>query len=533
MTVATKKLSSKESADEMPRPASGSEDLSGRGRFARNVMSSWLGYVIFIAAGFVMPRLIHDQIGQVMLGIWDLSWSTVNYLSLANLGLGSAVNRYVAKYRAVNDVAALNGAVSSVMAFQVVAGVLVLIAAMVVALSIPQWLGRAVSPHVGEAQWVVAILGTSVAVQMTFDAYRGVLTGCHRWDLHNSIHAGSYALTVAGMALTLFLGGGLVGLALVYLGGMTASEVVRARTAYRVCPELNVSVGRVSWTDGKRMLRFGANTIIAGLPPFLLVQTTNIMLASALGAAALAVFSRPIALLRHVETFLNKFSYVLTPMAGSMQSRGEEDKIRNLFVESSRYGVALALPAVLVLAIFGDVILGVWMGPDYAHGDLMAVLAFGYLLPASQSAGLRILVGMNRHGQIGWWGIGISISALVVGAVALRWMGWSEVRAALLIVIPLTIAQGVIAPVVACRELGISARKYVRDVFAAPVACNVVFAAILLVTRQYLPISDELAFLVGCSAGGLILAGLYWRFIFTAGVKQRVRALNWKRKGGQ
>lgn len=507
-------------------------DLTGHDRWVHNVLSSWLGHLVFIAAGFVMPRLIHDQIGQMMLGIWDLSWSTVSYLSLANLGLGSAVNRYVARYRAVHDVDALRAAVSSVMALQLVGSLAVLAGAVGVAVALPLWIGHAVGPHVREAQWVVGLLGASLAIQMAFDVFRGVLTGCHRWDLHNSIHAGSYALTVAAMASVLLLGGGLIGLAWVYLAGAAAAEMVRARAAYRVCPELSISTRHACWSEGRRMLRFGTNTIVAGLPPFLLVQTTNIMLASALGAAALAVFSRPIALLRHVETFLNKFSYVLTPMAGSLQSRGEDQRIEELFLVASRYGVALALPVVLVLAVYGDMILRVWMGPEYARAGLVAVLAFGYFLPVAQSSGLRILVGLNLHGRMGWWGLGICVGSLIAGAVILRWIGWSEERAALLIVIPLTIAQGIIAPAVACRELGIAPLAYLRRVFAAPVFSGVLFGAILLGARVIFADNAFAAFFAGCGTGGLVLAGLYWRYIATDGVKDRVRRMFRRKRSG-
>ena len=91
---------------------------------ARNVLSSWGGHVVFVLAGFVMPRLIDVRIGQVSLGLWDFSWSMVSYFGLAQVGVGSSVNRYVAKYRAANDVESLNRTVSSVNVIQMFATLL-------------------------------------------------------------------------------------------------------------------------------------------------------------------------------------------------------------------------------------------------------------------------------------------------------------------------------------------------------------------------------------------------------------------------
>jgi O-antigen/teichoic acid export membrane protein len=323
------------------------------------------------------------------------------------------------------------------------------------------------------------------------------------------------------MATSLYLGGGLGHLAAIYLVGTIVGEITRARAALRVCPELRISFKASSWAEGKKMVRFGGNTILVGMPPFILVQTTNVLVASALGPAALAVFSRPLVLLRHLEAFLNKFSYVLTPMAGSLQSSGQDEDIRRLFVQSTRIGVAMTLPAVLILLVFGDVILNVWMGPEYAHIELIATFALGYFLPVAQSTGLRVLVGLNRHGRIGVWSVSVSLLVLVAGVIVLNMTEWSLVRAALLITLPLMLTQGIVTPVVACRMLKIPLSDYLRRVFLAPGLCGSVFASVLLGARILIPDAGLAALAVGIALGAAILAVLYWRYVLTP--EQRVR----------
>ena len=79
-------------------------DLSGRNRLFRNVLSSWAGHLVFIISGFIMPRMIDTHAGQSGLGVWDFGWSLVSYFGFVQAGICSSVNRYMAKYRAVNDV---------------------------------------------------------------------------------------------------------------------------------------------------------------------------------------------------------------------------------------------------------------------------------------------------------------------------------------------------------------------------------------------------------------------------------------------
>ena len=181
-------------------PAKPKADASGRDRLAHNVLASWGGHLVFIVAGFAMPRLIDSHLGQASLGIWDFGWSIVSYFVLAQVGVGSSVNRYVAKYRSVHDVESLRRTVSSVNVIQMGATLLVLSITACLTYYLPILFGARLGVETVAARWVIALLGASVATQMAFNVFGGVVTGCHRWDVHNAVNSGAYAVIAAGMA---------------------------------------------------------------------------------------------------------------------------------------------------------------------------------------------------------------------------------------------------------------------------------------------------------------------------------------------
>ena len=96
------------------RAAAAPLDRSGRDRMAWNIMASWGGHAVFVVAGFLMPRLIDEHLGQSSLGIWDFSWSIVSYFVLAQVGVGSSVNRYISKFRTAGDVDGLRAGPAAV-----------------------------------------------------------------------------------------------------------------------------------------------------------------------------------------------------------------------------------------------------------------------------------------------------------------------------------------------------------------------------------------------------------------------------------
>ena len=187
-------------------------DLTGKDRLVGNVIYSWLAHFVLIVSGFIMPRVIDHQLGQDLLGVWDFAWSLVSYFGLVQAGVGSSVNRYVARYRAASDIAGINRIVSSATFILVLAGLLVLVLTIAVSLLLPSLFGDRLGDNLSDAQWVVFFLGISLVAQIAITAFNGVLTGCHKWGIHNFIKSGGHLAIVIGMIFILLRGGGLPGL---------------------------------------------------------------------------------------------------------------------------------------------------------------------------------------------------------------------------------------------------------------------------------------------------------------------------------
>jgi len=500
-------------------------DLTGMNRIAWNVISSWGAHLVFVVAGFIMPRMIDRHVGQVSLGVWDFCWSVVNYFGLTGLGIGTSVNRHVAMYRAAGDMEKMRRSVSSVVCLQAVIGSVVLVGTTVTAFLLPYLFTNRLRGNLADAQWLVALLGASVAVTMGLDSFRGIITGCHRWDLHNGLNAGSYALTVGCMFFTLVRGGGLRGIALVYLIFVVATEVIRVIAAHRVCPELKIRVRYAKWKEARHMLAFGGNSLLVGITPLVVGQATSILIASYLGPASLALFSRPTGLVRSGQTFLNKFAFVLTPTAGSLVGSGRTDEIRKLLLQTTRMSVALALPMVLFLSIQGDVILRLWMGQRYEQGAVLAILALGAFLPMTQQSTVTILMGLNLHGRIGIISLVFSVVWLAIGAAVVTELGWTLPAAALLIAIPLALGNGLAIAVYACYKLKIGFWEYLKSAFIAPFLCVVPFAACLVLADTLRQEEPWFVLLGGCALGALVTAPLYYLFVFPRKIRDKVNTV--------
>jgi O-antigen/teichoic acid export membrane protein len=497
-------------------------DLTGEKRIIWNILSSWGGQMVFVVAGFVMPRMIDRHIGQTSLGIWDFSWSLVSYFGLAGLGVGSSVNRYVAKLRAAGDKDGLDEAMSSVVCVQVVIATAIGIMTAALVGYLPHFFREHPVAEMTDARWVVGLLGATLAVQQGCDAFRGLMTGCHRWDLHNGINSISYGITAFIMVVFLSLGHGLRSMAAVYLGIGISAEIYRYFIVRRICPEVEIRIGKATWKQAREMLSFGIKSIVAGIPGLVITQGSSLLVARYLGPAMLAVFSRPIGLVRNGQMFIDKYALVLTPTAGSLQGAGLYSEIRDLMIRTTRYSVALSLPIVLFLSIMGRPILHLWMGTRYDAGWIMAILAVGYFLQMTQQSAMTILVGLNAHGSIGAMNLFFAVMGMGIGAVVLWFTGWSLVGAAILIAITRTL-QGVSIIIFSCRRLDIPLGKYLKKSFLGPMAAGVPTAIALAAVNYTLGTRPLVAVAAACAVTVIILAPIYWKYFLPQELKSGIR----------
>lgn len=498
------------------------EDLTGRDRLVPNVLFTWAAQLVFIVAGFILPRTIDRRLGQELLGVWDFSWSLVNYFQLIPLGIASSVNRYVAKYRTAHDTTGVNQVVSSVSLVLGIAGLLITGLTVGASLLLPHWFSAKLGANLREAQCVVFFLGASLGVQVAFSAFNGVLTGCHRWSLHNFNTSGWYAVTVTGMIVALLLGGHLWAIAAITLVGEILADVRRVVLSYRVCEGLCVRLSLVRRPVIWEQFVFGGKTLIPNISNLLLNQTTSILILSYLTPGALALFSRPRSLVYYVDVLVRKMAMILIPMASSLESIGDLREIRELVIKAARYSLYMALPIVLVLVIFGGPVMQVWMGPRYANGWIPAILAGGYLAVLVQLPGLYILTGLNAHGRAGVARLVASLCSVGLNVLVLAYFHWGLVGTAVAVSLPLAILNLVDIPLVVSRRMGLGVGHYFKSILIGPLLHTVPLTVCLIGARVLFPARPLMGLALGGTVGTTILAIVYWHYVLPVQVKRRL-----------
>ena len=83
-------------------------------------------------------------------------------------------------------------------------------------------------------------------------------------------------------------------------------------------------------------------------------QVGPLVISTVIGPAALALYSRPRALILITTRFVMGFARVLVPAASAFHGQQDHKGLGELLVRSSRYSMFLALPPALVLTDLGS-----------------------------------------------------------------------------------------------------------------------------------------------------------------------------------
>jgi len=438
---------------------------------------------------FILPFAI-SVLGRANYGVWIVVGQIFAYTRILEAGLRGAVVRHVAVGLARGDTAAVDRYVNSASGYFAIIGLLVMALSLALSVVFPAWFN--VAPEFAtHARVMVVCSGVALAVTIMQYAYTAVLSGMQREDFMSATQLATDLL----MTLLIFtlldrwgIGGGLVGMAVISGGCTLLGAFVRTWYALRICPSLTWRPWRVKRSLVWEMAVFGINTVIYMMSVMVAAQLAQIVIGARVSTAVATDFRVAMELISGVHTFVIAATIAVKAAAGRFSGNDEREKLRMLFVRSTRYASLITFSGVLGLLVFADPFLRLWQGRNYTgaegqqHLDAIAnttrILAMGFgtfwlLMPT-----FNVVNGMGRHHFPARLALVSGIlSMLAVLFVAMR--GSTTIESyAWAVVAPVLPTYGVAMTLYGCRTIGESVVIFLRQGLGTPLLG--MFPAVLL-----------------------------------------------------
>jgi O-antigen/teichoic acid export membrane protein len=488
-------------------------------RVLRNVVTNYLRFFLGGVLGFVLTPLMVHLLGDGNYGLWVTVFSLTGYFGLFDQGIRPSLVRYVSRDHARADHEGLSRTVSSALALYSAVGVVTLIATAVVAFQFTHWF-KVDASQVGIAREVVLLAGLSVALGFPFGVFGATLSGLQRYDIANAIGIVVSVVRAFAFYAVLKLGFGLVGLAWASLVMNLIGHGLSWIYARRVLPRLQFGWRFITRAQLKLIGSYSGFAFVGALATSIAFQTDALVITAFIGAAAVTPFALAAGLVDNARSLVHSATWVLSPTASELETRGESAKLHEMMIVGSKYAVLLSWPVLAALIIFGHNLIVTWV--DTRHTDavaLLVILAVPTLISLPQSATSSVLYGISRHRGV----VTLSLlNSLLNLGLSLWWVkSYGLAGVAMGTAVPLGLISGVATMVYGCRALELPIGRYLWEGMIYPGLTSLAFVVPAVIAQAvFRPVGWVP---LGVTVGGcwLLFAACAWRFGLAAHERER------------
>lgn len=500
------------------------ESRRGSRGLVRSIVSNWATFLFSAGVNFVVSPIVVRSLGETQYGAWSLLTSMVGYLGLLDLGVRSAVTRYVAKFHASGDHAGASRLYASALRIFAVGGVI----AVVLSLGMAALLGHVfnIPPELIDTARVVAVIGgITVAIALVSGVYGGVLIGIERFDYYNAIEIAIGVFRAIAVVTTLRLDMGLVALAVVQLVATLARGIANVWFSRKLYPELDLSPRPWDRDSAKLIFQFGLAAALLQIMGSLMLYSDSLVIGAFLPIGMITYFSIAGGLSEYARAVVSGVSQTLTPRISSLQAGGQQSDLQVAVLTSARVSSLVVLPIVVTFVLRGGSFIGLWMGPEYSElsGRILIVLSATLATLSGYQIVTAALLGINRQSGLIPVFIAEAVSNLVLSVIWVR--AYGVIGTAVATMIPRVIISTLVGPWYVKRHLHIGIRKFWLSVFIQPALAMLPFAAATFAVERFWPAHNLAVFFLQVFALLPIVMIAAWYVCLSRGERTALGAL--------
>jgi O-antigen/teichoic acid export membrane protein len=453
-------------------------------RLAVNVVMNWIAMAVGMVVPFFLTPFVIRSLGVTAYGIWILAVSTVSYLNLLDMGMRSAVIRFVSKAEAQGKPEDATSAIGAALWVRVLISAGVAVLSVILALVFPH-LFKIPADLQRAAQITVLMCALGVAITLISGVFGAVLAATNRFDILSSISATQTLFRAGGVLLILTSGHGLVALAywevtVALLGGIATCGI-----ALKVFPLCRVRIARPDTAVLKLIWSYSFTTFIFIIAVQIIINTDNLVVGAFISVGMVAFYSIGGSLKTYASQVVSAVSTTFTPLASGLEASGRMEDLQRLLLRGTQATLGIVLPISVALVLRGKTFIGLWMGPQYSEisGTVLQILLISQFFGVADSTAGSIMMAIDKHKPVAKWAVieattNLTLSIVLVKTFGVYGVAWGTSIAS--IFVHLTFYPRYVRKV-----LDVPVRKFLWQGWMKITLCSVPYAIVCAVTDRY------------------------------------------------
>jgi O-antigen/teichoic acid export membrane protein len=439
--------------------------------------------VILLVLNFATAPYIVHHLGPELFGVVALVQTIAGFSGVFNLGIGSALTKYVSQLYWKGDIAQINDLFQTAWATCIIAG----FAGMALLVGPVETIGKMFfrgSPEVSGEVIVFAIYVAALGLFFSIlrDTIAAIPLAIQQFRIRNAIQFLIGVISSVGSVILLALGYSVRSVLLVNLLSNLVGVVAFVIASKSLIAGLKIWP-RINGGALKKLLQFSLPILLSTISAIIVGRLDRFILAYYLPLAAITFYTLPYSLSEKLSLGVANVTSVVFPFTSELHAMDAHGKVRELYLRSTKILSLMTLPITVVLFTLSAEILRFWLGDEYAtQGSVsLELLSMAAFLNAIGAVPTVTALGVGRVWLCSAFAFAASVVDLLFSFLLIPNYGING--AALALLISIAVVQPFFVYSVN-RTLGLTSVRFIVEALLRPLACAAVQFAVLLELRS-------------------------------------------------
>jgi O-antigen/teichoic acid export membrane protein len=466
-----------------------------KSRLSKNVVVNYFGLIFqIILALFLSPFLI-NTLGDTKYGIWSIAAAFTGYMSLLDLGLSSAVNRYVSKYSSLSDQDSVNQVISTASLMFFILGVIAILVSPIMAEIIVNWIGFD-NEYKGLVYVLIIVVSFDVGIFIISNLYKGIFGGLQRYDITNIVLMISSTLKASLFFFYLSNGYDLIAMGLISLSANIFSILLLYLILRKKYPKFYIKISYINRPMLKKIVNFSKFSFLAMLSNQIIYYSDAFVIGYFMSAAAVTYYSIPWSLSEYTKKMCLSISRSYTPLFSEYEARNSTEKIVSSYIQGTKLILFFSNLFSIGFLFLGSIFIGLWIGPRYEElcHDVLIVLFISQLVTGPQLISYSLLQGISKQKRYAQMNMMVSVLNLALSIILVQQYG--IVGVALGVAVPQIVFNGLLVPLYTLKVIGIRPIDYIKKTYLLSILPSIILVFFLYIGKGILNLNNILSLLV-------------------------------------
>lgn len=347
--------------------------------------------------GLVYTPYMLRMMGQSEYGLYSLVASIVTYLTLFDLGFGSAIVRYTSKYRAENNYKKESETYGMFILLYSFIGIVVFLLGLILIFNIKSIFNESLNnEEIERARIMMTLLIINLSLTFPLSVFSSIVSSYERFVFIKSLNIIRIILNTLVMSILLYFGYKAIALVVVQTIFNLSTFLAHFYYSKRII-HIKVIFGKIDWNYIKEILFYSIWIVLCMFMDRIYYSSGQFILGIYQGTIQVAIYAVAIQLLLIFIQFSTAISSVFLPKITRMAVHGEEKEISNTFIRIGNIQFFIVFLILTGFILFGKSFITLWAGIDYLPAYRMALLLFiPYSIDLVENIGTTILQARNE-----------------------------------------------------------------------------------------------------------------------------------------